>query len=86
MLTAFYRDIEVAGTQGTITGVTVKGVSFGVSEAQMWQSRIDKAFAWAFLIIAAAVFGWAAYHYNSSRRVVKNHLRQPLVPSSGVAA
>jgi hypothetical protein len=90
MLTASWRDVEVAGFQGTITGITlsVSGSSYGSYGKNLVQKASDNAAlttSWLVLLFSAVLFGFAGYRFKNIRE--ESELAEPLVPSSdGVAA
>jgi ABC-type multidrug transport system permease subunit len=87
MLTASWRDVEVAGFQGTITGITlsVSGSSYGKNLVQKASDNSALTTSWLVLLFSAVLFGFAGYRFKNI--LEESELAEPLVPSSdGIAA
>ena len=89
MMTASFRDVELAGQQGTITGVALGHGNhqgglffrFGSSSDQRFSDGVKVAFAWVVLVVSALVFAYAAVQWRNAQEDVD--ARVPLMfPSS----
>lgn len=89
MLTASWRDMEIAGIQGTITTVTIPGMGGSASIIKgsrgLAERNADVAAAtvsWIVLIVSAALLGTSFYRYRRVKADAQEEgLREPLTPS-----
>jgi hypothetical protein len=85
LLTAYFKDVELAGAQGTISSIKFNDFKYGQSE--MKKETKNTPYSWAFLLFSGISFVWAAKNLNQSRSSARQqHLKVPLVSSGGVAA
>jgi hypothetical protein len=84
MMTASYRDVEMAGAQGTITAVKVGSLKFGNAESDRDRDPLKLRLSWAALIGCAGMFFFTVFRFIRLQN--DQGLREPLVASSGVAA
>jgi hypothetical protein len=63
MLTMSWRDVEVAGFQGTFTGITlsVSGSSYRKNFVQKASDNAALTTSWLLLLFSAVLFGFAGY-------------------------
>jgi hypothetical protein len=84
MMTASYRDVEMAGAQGTITTVKVGRYQFGSPETDIDADPLKLRLSWVALIGCAGIFTISAFRFMRAKNE-QGLLREPLVASSGVA-
>ena len=86
MMTATFKDIELAGTQGSITGVKVNQISYGKTDRDVIHSTVNTALSWLLLFFCAVMFGISCSFLMQAREITrKAHaalLNEPLVPRS----
>jgi hypothetical protein len=95
MMTAFFKDIELAGEQGTISSIYYNGFTFGQAKSIFVTSytNVDPKLTpliWAFLFVSSVSFAWAGASLMGSRAEVHARrlelLKEPLVYAGGVSA
>ena len=83
MLTATFRDVELAGVQGSITGVKVNQVSYGKTDREMVHSTVNTALSWLLLFFCAVMFGISCSFLMQARQIKRRAeaamLKEPLV-------
>ena len=87
-LIATYKDIELAGLQGSITGVQLNDVSYGKYYQDLQHDLHTVLINWAVLFGSAILFGFSLYIYNRTVTEVReaaHALNEPLV-TLGVSA
>ena len=84
MLSASYKDIQMAGAQGTITSVKVGTHKFGKLASRRSLDTLVYRGAWAGMVASGLLFLIATINYFSVK--ADRAMTEPLVPSSGVSA
>ena len=79
MLSATYRDVEMAGHQGTITRVAVGNYVFGSSISEKADTK-KLILSYGFLAVSACLFLFSIYRYRSVKSEQQG-LTEPLVPA-----
>ena len=93
MMTATWRDIELAGTQGSITNVDLAHFystsSWGKGLVQRTQDNSRLVAAWVVLLLSSVVLAFCAYRFivalGDSKEETTNY-QEPLVTEDGVTA
>jgi hypothetical protein len=87
MLTATWRDVELAGSQGSITGISLSSNAniYGKGVTERFADNGNLMAAWVVLLGASVLFGFSTYKYIQVREDA-SELNEPLVPSEGIAA
>jgi hypothetical protein len=86
MMTASYRDIEMAGAQGTITRAQVGSHQFGRSETDQTGDPKKVKLIWAAFIGCMVFFSYSVFLLWKTKTNAEGLLSEPLVASSGVSA
>jgi hypothetical protein len=87
MSTATWRDVELAGSQGSITGISLssKTNNFGKGVSERFADNGNLMAAWVILLGAAVLFGFSTCKYVQVREDA-SELNEPLVRSQGIPA
>jgi hypothetical protein len=94
-MTAVFKDVELAGEQGTISSIYYNGFTFGQAKSIFvtTYNNVDPKptpLIWAFLFVSSVSFAWAAASLLGSRAEVATRrqelLKEPLVRMGGVSA
>ena len=86
MMTASWRDVEMAENQGTITGLSLhlRAVGsnrnfFGRGLPERRQDRIKVMTAWLFLLFSIVFLVFTAWRWNQARQAIKDVDSAPFV-------
>jgi len=87
LMTGSFKDVELAGQQGSITSFSLHGFTYGQTEKMRATRQTRAVFAWMYLFASAALFGYAgAGLIKARRRAHEQQLAQPLMASDGEVA
>ena len=94
MMTASWRDIEMAGAQGTITSIQFPGLEgnfqftgprstttlvYGGGLKQRMSDKVSIGVAWVSLFMSSLLFGASSYHLYKTAKDELYSLKEPMV-------
>jgi uncharacterized membrane protein len=87
LVTASFRDVELAGAQGTITSLEYNGFTFGQINYSMMAHRGEyqnTLLSFLFLVVSIILLVWAVRSVMRARLAARQHnLKERLISSRG---